>query len=117
MTLVGYYVVPPSQLEITGGDVYSDQQTIGLQCRVRAFPQLSIVWYLRDSSMGRLLLTSSRVLISHNFAIENGEPFFMSELHISNVSVSDSGDYVCAASATGHSIDQMGVHSLTVTRK
>ena len=68
--------------------------------------------------MTRVLLTTSRTSISqNNLEIENGNPYWSSELVINSVDSTDSGDYLCIVSTDSNrdSPNKIRVHSVTVT--
>ena len=99
-------------------DLFSDGETIHLLCRVKVFPQPSIVWIMRESTISRVLHTTSRVsLLGTRSFIENSEPYSRSDLYIHNVTSEDSGDYTCIIDADSHAVVQMNTHTITIICK
>ena len=90
--------VPPHDLEIRGSsNISRELDTVTIECNVTASPPANITWLKRTSEDSRKLLNTSRTSITHQVTYISRGPVTSSTLVISNLEVTDSGDYVCEA--------------------
>lgn len=96
-------------MEISGNTATPDeQQTLIIECNVIANPPATFEW----SKGSEKLPNDSRVSITYQF-ISTDEPTSSSILTIKNVTIDDSGDYICTVE---NSLSPSPVHAnFTVT--
>ena len=98
--------------------MYNEGHTLHLRCIVKVFPAASIVWIVGDSSVeSTVLRTTSRVSVSTTHVIENGEPYSISDLYVSNVTSEDSHNYTCVIDAASHAVTRVIDHHVTIVGK
>ena len=107
----------PYSLDIEGENIYNEGHTLHLRCKVKVYPPASIVWIVGDSVTNKMLHTTSRVSVSATHDIENGEPYSMSNLYISNVTSKDRSNYSCVIGAASHAVTQVIARNITITGK
>ena len=92
---------------------------ISLQCSYAGGPQSMFVWLKRSEEEVKIVLNSSRVLVTHQRQTSGDVHVVTSNLTVHNVSTVDGGEYLCEAtngqvSNIFHHADTGKIHHLYI---
>ena len=82
---------------VTGNHTVGELGMISLQCSYAGGPRSMIVWLKRSEEEVKIVLNSSRVLVTHQRQTNGVVYVVTSNLTVHNVSTVDGGEYLCEA--------------------
>ena len=92
--------VPLSNVVIRGSsNTPARLDTVNIECSVTANPPANIMWMKQSSERNHALINNHRIAITDQLTSSTSGPISRSVLTISNMEVSDNGNYICEASS------------------
>ena len=82
---------------VTGNHTVGEMGIISLQCSYAGGPHSMVVWLKRSEEEVKIVLNSSRVLVTHQRQTSGDVHVVTSNLTVHNVSTVDGGEYLCEA--------------------
>ena len=100
---------------MTGNHNVGEMGIISLQCSFAGGPHSMVVWLKRSEEEVRIVLNSSRVLVTHQRQTSGDVHVVTSNLTVHNVSTVDGGEYLCEA--TNGQVSNIVSNYINVTGK
>ena len=91
------FIVPPKEPVLEGPNTVEELETLQLKCNFSGYPAPSITWLKRDREELKSILSSQRIAFQSSIVTN----LTTSTLLIYNVTVADSGEYICEGNFNG----------------